>query len=75
MYGRSNVTTVNGERLVRGDVAADNGLVHFIDGVLAPPPADLMKALQRDPRGRFTVLLEAVKLAGLQSLFTNRTSM
>ncbi|XP_043241947.1 mediator of DNA damage checkpoint protein 1-like [Amphibalanus amphitrite] len=74
VYGSANVTTVNGERLVRAELAADNGLVHFIEGVLAPPPADLVRTLSRDPRGRFSVLIEAVKLAGLQEVLADTTA-
>ncbi|KAF0302677.1 Transforming growth factor-beta-induced protein ig-h3 [Amphibalanus amphitrite] len=71
VYGSATVTTANGERLVRAELAADNGLVHFIEGVLAPPPADLVRTLSRDPRGRFSVLIEAVKLAGLQEVLAD----
>ncbi|XP_043188985.1 bromodomain-containing protein 4-like [Amphibalanus amphitrite] len=74
VYGSANITTANGERLVRAELAADNGLVHFIEGVLAPPPADLVRTLSRDPRGRFSVLIEAVKLAGLQELLADTTA-
>merc|ERR1712011_1471 len=55
--------TINGKRVTNADNKADNGLVHFIDGVMMIPQGDLVDVLAADPR--FSTLVTAVKEAGL----------
>ncbi|MCU0352328.1 MAG: fasciclin domain-containing protein [Cytophagales bacterium] len=40
-----NAVSVNGARVTRGDVAADNGVVHVIDQVMAPPVGNIVQTL------------------------------
>ena len=63
--GRRSVTTVNGARLLAGPRLAENGVVYWVSAVLTPPRSDVLAALRADPKGRFTVLLETLRLAGL----------
>merc|ERR1712228_230601 len=55
--------TINGKRVVSADNMADNGVVHFIDGVMLPPKGDLVDTLVADER--FSTLVTAVTEAGL----------
>merc|ERR1711893_253349 len=55
--------TINGKRVTNADNKADNGLVHFIDGVMMIPQGDLVDVLAADDR--FSTLVTAVKAAGL----------
>merc|ERR1712012_235882 len=55
--------TINGKRVTNADNKADNGLVHFIDGVMMIPQGDLVDVLAADPN--FSTLVTAVKEAGL----------
>merc|ERR1712012_1456264 len=55
--------TINGKRVTNADNKADNGLVHFIDGVMMIPQGDLVDVLAADPK--FSTLVTAVKEAGL----------
>ncbi|WP_229369850.1 fasciclin domain-containing protein [Fibrivirga algicola] len=58
----SNVS-VNGRRVTTADVAADNGIVHVIDGVLIPPSGDVVAAVIGNPQN-FSLLAQAVQRAG-----------
>ena len=62
--GRQSVTTVNGARLLAGPRLAENGVVYWVSAVLTPPRSDVLAAIRADPKGRFTVLLETLRLAG-----------
>merc|ERR1712029_1208763 len=42
--------TINGKRVTNADNKADNGLVHFIDGVMMIPQGDLVDVLAADPK-------------------------
>merc|ERR1712012_229286 len=55
--------TINGKRVTNADNKADNGLVHFIDGVMMIPQGDLVDVLAADPK--FSTLVTAVKEVGL----------
>merc|ERR1711915_271187 len=55
--------TINGKRVVSADNMADNGVVHFIDGVMLVPKGDLVDTLVADER--FSTLVTAVQAAGL----------
>merc|ERR1711868_319028 len=53
--------TINGKRVTNADNKADNGLVHFIDGVMMIPQGDLVDVLAADPK--FSTLVTADKEA------------
>ncbi|ARK12315.2 fasciclin domain-containing protein [Fibrella sp. ES10-3-2-2] len=55
--------SVNGRRVTTADVAADNGIVHVIDGVLMPPSGDVVAAVIGNPQN-FSLLAQAVQRAG-----------
>jgi len=55
--------TINGKRVISADNMADNGVVHFIDGVMLVPKGDLVDTLVADER--FSTLVTAVQAAGL----------
>lgn len=55
--------SVNGRTVTTADVAADNGVIHVIDGVLMPPAADLVTSVLGDPQN-FSLLAAAVQRAG-----------
>ena len=58
--------TVNGKRVSKADVEADNGVVHVVSDVIYPfAEGDIPTALTQDPEGRFTTLLAAVGAAEL----------
>lgn len=44
---------------------ASNGIIHVIDRVLTPPRLTIMELLERDERGRFTILQEALAQTSL----------
>ena len=69
---KRTITTVNGARLLSGPRLAENGAVYRVAAVLAPPRSDVLRALDADPRGRFTVLLETLRLAGLYDKLQER---
>merc|ERR1711884_925970 len=45
-YG--NTITVNGKSVVKADIKASNGVIHFIDGVMLIPKGDLVDTLVAD---------------------------
>jgi len=55
--------SVNGRRVTTADVAADNGVVHVIDGVLLPPGGDVVATVIANPQN-FSLLAAAVTRAG-----------
>jgi len=61
--------TINGKRVTNADNKADNGIVHFIDGVMLIPKGDLVDVLAADDR--FSTLVTAVKAAGLVDTVKN----
>jgi uncharacterized surface protein with fasciclin (FAS1) repeats len=54
--------------ILNPNVKAPNGIIHVINAVLLPPPAqpNLVELLQND--GRFTTLLTALQLTGLDAV-------
>jgi hypothetical protein len=69
------VLTVNGGHVKRGDLEADNGLVHVVDRVLYPPVTkDLFETLKSDPEKRFTTLIKALKATKLDKEIQNYSS-
>merc|ERR1739838_1267654 len=66
-YG--NTITVNGKSVVKADVKASNGVIHFIDGVMLIPKGDLVDTLVGDDR--FSTLVAAVTAAGLVDTVKN----
>ena len=59
---------INQSKVLNANVKAPNGIIHVIDAVLLPPAPEpnLLETLQAD--GRFTTLLAALQLAGLDSV-------
>ena len=55
--------------MTNADNKADNGIVHFIDGVMLIPKGDLVDVLAADDR--FSTLVTAVKAAGLVDTVKN----
>jgi len=56
--------TINGKKLMKADIKADNGMIHCVSEVLYPiPEKDLVDTLVADER--FSTLVTAVTAAGL----------
>ena len=55
--------TIDGARIVKGDIACRNGVIHVIDSVILPSSTSIAAIAQKDHR--FSTLLAAVKAAGL----------
>jgi len=56
--------TINGKKVTKADVKADNGIIHFVSDVLYPiPENDLVDTLVGDER--FSTLVTAATAAGL----------
>lgn len=56
--------TVNGKRVSKADVKADNGVIHMVSDVIYPlPTSNIAELVSSDPR--FSTLLAAVGAAGL----------
>ncbi|MFM8594768.1 MAG: fasciclin domain-containing protein [Chloroflexota bacterium] len=66
-------TLVDGATISEVDLVCSNGIVHFIDEVLAPVELDLFEMLERD--GRFTILTKLITRSGLSKLFQNRHTL
>merc|ERR1712214_163276 len=60
---------VNGKSVVKADIKASNGVIHFIDGVMLIPKGDLVDTLVADDR--FSTLVAAVTAAGLVDTVKN----
>ena len=59
----NNNVSVNGRSVTTADVAADNGVVHIINGVLVPPAGDIVTTVLGNPQN-FSLLAAAVQRAG-----------
>ncbi len=59
----NNNVSVNGRTVTTADVAADNGVVHVINGVLIPPAGDVVATVGANPQS-FSLLAAAVQRAG-----------
>ncbi|TAH01220.1 MAG: fasciclin domain-containing protein, partial [Sphingobacteriales bacterium] len=59
----TNGVFLNGFKVKTPDVAASNGVIHVIERVLIPPTASIAEIVSSDTS--FSILLEAVKVAGL----------
>lgn len=55
----SGLFEVNGARVMASDIAASNGVIHIIDSVLVPPPA------QRTPRAAAAAVIELAITRGV----------
>merc|ERR1712176_544636 len=55
--------------VVKADIKASNGVIHFIDGVMLIPKGDLVDTLVADDR--FSTLVAAVTAAGLVDTVKN----
>merc|ERR1712079_544675 len=62
-HGAASTITVNGKKVIKADVKATNGVIHFIDGVMLIPKGDLVAVLAGDER--VSTLVTAVTEAGL----------
>ena len=70
----NNVVSVNGRTVTTADVAADNGVIHIINGVLLSPPGDVVTAVVGNPQS-FSLLTAAVTRAGIASTLTSATAI
>merc|ERR1712045_617543 len=68
-HGAASTITVNGKKVIKADVKATNGVIHFIDGVMLIPKGDLVAVLAGDER--FSTLVTAVTEAGLVDTVKN----
>jgi uncharacterized surface protein with fasciclin (FAS1) repeats len=59
----TNGVFLNGFKVKTPDVAASNGVIHVVERVLIPPTASIAQIVSNDTS--FSILLEAVKVAGL----------
>ncbi|MBO0934174.1 fasciclin domain-containing protein [Fibrella aquatilis] len=58
-----STVSINGKKVITPDVAADNGVIHVIDGVLMPPSGDIVATVLANP-GSYSLLAQAVTRAG-----------
>jgi uncharacterized surface protein with fasciclin (FAS1) repeats len=68
--------SVNGKKVITADVAADNGVIHVINGVLMPPAGsvvDLVTTSSSAPS--FTLLTQAVLRAGIATTLASTTGV
>merc|ERR1711994_751391 len=68
-HDAASTITVNGKKVIKADVKATNGVIHFIDGVMLIPKGDLVAVLAGDER--FSTLVTAVTEAGLVDTVKN----
>jgi hypothetical protein len=61
--------TVNGKRVNKADLVADNGVIHFVTDTIYPLVSEDIPALLAAD-GRFGTLLTAVEMAGLGEMLT-----
>lgn len=61
---------VGSAKVVKGDVMASNGVIHVIDSVLLPPPADIENSITdvAAGAGQFKTLVKALGVAGLDEV-------
>ena len=62
------VVTINGARVSKPDIIADNGVIHVVEEVLLAPAGSVAALAAADPR--LSSLLAAVTAAGLAETFT-----
>lgn len=61
--------TINGKRVSKADIQADNGVIHLITDVIYPfPTGNIAEIVTADPR--FSTLLAAVSAAGLADVLS-----
>lgn len=65
-------TYFNGAKVLKTDILANNGLLHTIDGLLAPPIGNLTQTLLANPN--LTFLEAAINRAGLTSTLNGGTT-
>ncbi|MFD2526395.1 fasciclin domain-containing protein [Flavihumibacter stibioxidans] len=65
----ANGVFVNGVRVKTADVAASNGVIHVINGVLTPPTKTIAEIATGNPQ--FSILVAAVVKAGLVDAVSN----
>merc|ERR1711884_343437 len=78
LYLKSNYydgfITINGKKVMKADMKADNGVIHCVSEVLFPiPEQDLVDTLVADDR--FSTLVAAVTAAGLVDTIKNAGSL
>jgi len=61
----STAVTFGGAKVSKADVACDNGVIHFIDGVVLPPSLNVVETAQATTD--FSVLVEAIIKAKLDT--------
>ena len=58
---------MNGKRISKADIEADNGVIHIVTDVIYPfPEENVFEALEEDEEERFTTLMTAVEAADLK---------
>ena len=60
---------MNGVRVLFGDGAATNGVLHVIDGVMAPVRENLLEIIKANPE--LTILAAAIQATELEDEFRN----
>lgn len=70
-YGSSSF--LNGKKINKVNILANNGVIHTIDGVLVPPLNNLMGTLSANPN--LTFLAAAINRAGLASSVNTTTTL
>ncbi len=72
----ANGVSVNGKKVITADVAADNGVIHVINGVLMPPAGSVVDLVTTSPSApSFTLLTQAVLRAGLATSLASTTGV
>ena len=70
-YYLLQVVTVEGSKITKFDLSADNGMVHVIDKVMMPPSGSIVDIVAGD--SDFSTLLKQVQSAGLASALQGNT--
>ena len=73
VYNFTQVVTVEGSKITKFDLSADNGMVHVIDKVMMPPSGSIVDIVAGD--SDFSTLLKQVQSAGLASALQGNTAI
>merc|ERR1712154_132000 len=67
IYSHNHIVTINGKKISTVDVQCDNGVIHFIDGVIMPTTKNIVQVISDDPE--LSTLLSLVQSAGIADEF------
>jgi len=67
IYSHNHIVTINGQKISTADVQCDNGVIHFIDGVIMPATKNIVQVISEDPE--LSTLLSVVTAAGIADEF------